>query len=102
MAEVKALQPALVSGPRAGALARIAADLAAMGDLDNAIKIEAALEVEPRDILSAVRDIALAPISQAQQDVGETREALATALRISQSGARFERLLKLAATPPRP
>lgn len=102
LAQIKALQPALVAGPKAGALARIAADLAKMGDLDKAIEIEAALEVEPRDVLSGLRDMALAPISQAQQDAGETREALATALRISQGEARFDRLLNLAATPPRP
>jgi len=64
--------------------------------------VEAALEVELRDVLAVSRDHALAPISNAQQESGDDEASLATALRISRRDARFERLLKLAAVAPRP
>ena len=102
LARAQAMQPAQVPGAKAAALAQIAADLAGMHEIDAAIGVEAALEVEPRDVLAVSRDHALAPISRAQQESGDDEASLATALRISRRDARFERLLKLAAVAPRP
>lgn len=100
-AQVQSQMPPLVSGPKSVALSKIAADLAAMGEIGSAIDVEAALEVEPRDVLAGERDMALVSISQAQQNADDPEASLATALRISRQDARFDRLLKLAAVPPR-
>jgi hypothetical protein len=102
LAEVKAMEPALVPGPKAHALADIVAALAATGSVDKAIELEPGLEVEPRDILAQPRDQALAAIAEAQQQAGELHAALATALRITGRDTRFARLLALAAAPLRP
>lgn len=102
LTEVQKQLPPLTAGGKAHVLAKVAVDLVEMGDLDSAIDIEARLEAEPRDVLAQLRDRALSAISKGQQDAGELRQSLATALRISERHDRFERLLQLAAVPPRP
>ncbi|MBV9152443.1 MAG: hypothetical protein JO204_11780 [Alphaproteobacteria bacterium] len=102
LAEVKKLLPPLRAGGKAHVLSKITVDLAEMGDIDKAIDIEARLEAEPRDVLAQLRDRALAATSKAQQEAGELRISLATALRISERHDRFEQLLQLARVPPRP
>lgn len=99
LAQVQAEMPAQVAGPKANTLSDIAADLAGMHEIDAAISVEAALEGEPRDVLTAPRDRALTAISEAQEEAGDDEASLATALRITARELRFRRLLKLAAVP---
>jgi hypothetical protein len=102
LTEVRKQLPPLVPGGKAHVLLKLAVDFAEMRDIETAIQLETALEAEPRDVLGQLRDSALAAISQAQQEAGDLRVSLRTALRITERSTRFERLLKLAAIPPQP
>lgn len=103
-AKVRAAEPQLVAGAKAGALSRISVVMAQLGDIDGAWKAEQALEVSPRGAREAVafhRDRALAAIAEAQLKASDPHSALKTALLMSPSDQRMDLLLKLAAIPPR-
>jgi hypothetical protein len=91
--------PPLAAGPKAGALLRIATALAKDGNIDGALRAEAGLEVEPRNVLQGVRDAALSSIAAAQAKSGDLRASLATALRIADPAVLVKSILPLAAIP---
>jgi tetratricopeptide (TPR) repeat protein len=92
--------PSLVAGPKANALVAIVAEMAAQGNIEDARRAETGLDVEPRDVLRSVRDMALVQIAKAQEKAGDLRGSFSTALKITEPPLRLEQLLKLAARPP--
>jgi hypothetical protein len=89
----------LVAGPKAQVLSDIAAHMAAKGDIAVALRAAAILEQEQNGAVRAAHDAAMNAIANAQIKAGDLRGALATALRIRQSDARWTLLLKLAGSP---
>ncbi len=77
----------------------IVSALAVAGRIEEAVRAEAELEVEPRVVLQPVRDRALIAISDAQRQRGHPQAAFSTALRIEEAAARWKPLLELAAIP---
>jgi hypothetical protein len=100
MERAKATSPKQIAGPKARSLSDVARELAAQGDIVEALKVVAQLDVEPRDVLAPTRDGALSWIADAQVRTKDLRGALATTLKITNENSRFERLLKLAASRP--
>jgi hypothetical protein len=96
--QAEALMP-LVAGPKAQVLSDIAAHMAAKGDIAAALRAAAILEQEQNGAIKVVHDTAVNAIANAQIKAGDLRGALATALRIRQSDARWKLLLKLAGSP---
>lgn len=75
-------------GPRAQALRAIALTSAGQGDLTDAWRAEAGLEGEPGDVLTGIRDDALAVIADAQVRGGDRQGAFATVRRLAQPDVR--------------
>ena len=96
--EAQALRP-VVAGPKAQVLSDIAAHMAAKGDIAAALSAAAILEQEQNGAIKVAHDNAVTAIANAQIKAGDLRGALATALRIRQSDARWKLLLKLAGSP---
>jgi DUF1680 family protein len=96
--QAQALMP-LVVGPKAQVLSDIAAHMAAKGDIAAALSAAAILEQEQNGAIKVVHDNAVTAIANAQIKAGDLRGALATALRIRQSDARWTLLVKLAGSP---
>jgi tetratricopeptide (TPR) repeat protein len=96
--QAEALMP-LVVGPKAQVLSDIAAHMAAKGDIAAALSAAAVLEQEQNGAIKVVHDNAVSAIANAQIKAGDLRGALATALRIRQSNARWTLLVKLAGSP---
>ncbi len=86
-------------GPAGRALADIAADMAARGDIPEAMKAIALLEAHPTRNGS---DFELKVVAEAQIKAKDPSGALATVLRIEQPEMRPELLLRLAAEPSTP
>jgi hypothetical protein len=99
-ARVQAAAPPSIPGSRANLMSGIVNDLAAAGDIEGAKKIAAQFDAEPNPVLEGTRNIAFVAIANAQIKAGKPRDALATALKISQPSLQWEPLLKLAALPP--
>jgi hypothetical protein len=96
--QAEALMP-LVVGPKAQVLSDIAMHMAAKEDIAAALRAAASLEQEQNGAIKVVHDNAVTAIVNAQIKAGDLRGALATALRIRQSDARWKLLLKLAGSP---
>jgi hypothetical protein len=91
---------ATVAGPRADALSGIAVATADIGNIPDALRAAAELDAEPRNVLAACRDVALAAISTAQQRAGDLEASLATALEMTAPLERLRRLRALAVIRP--
>jgi len=100
LAQVKAALPKDMSFQKGEAVREIVKTLSIMGNIRQAIAVEALLEGDPGDsITQGYRDDALSAIASAQVDTGDPSGALATIARINDFSDRWDPLIDLAATP---